>query len=773
MRCVPPALPRLTLVFSALCALLLPRGALAQGWHWVSPKPQGVAVNAVTFIGGQSWLVGALGTIATTTDGAQTFSAQNSGVAVDLYGVFFLDGQRGWAVGDLGTILHTVDGGQHWRPQPSQASRKLRGVYFTDPLHGVVVGDDRTLLQTQDGGQTWTGRGSALLSLDAVVFTDALHGAICGDTGQILTTDDGGNTFNTIQTSSTVHLLALAFADANHGFAVGQAGAVITTNDGGHSWLVQTVGSDDLVAVVTVSAVQAYALGSSGALYGTSDGSTWAKLETLSAGGLFTALGREPSGALDATASSGQWLRASSSQSPPAFADVNDLLPASATATAVAFGSVDAGVLIADGYLYATADRGQHLAQVGPSPGGVAFGWHALSMPTPSDVFAVGINATVAVSHDSGQTWQLLANVPAGNDDLLAVQFFDVLHGVVAGANGVVLSTVNGGTTWTPFTSMVTTDVTALAFLDPQHGVVGGNSAEVQWTLDGKTLSTSKADFGRNVLAAAYPATGVALVGGNSGALAHSLDQGLNFFDLTAPSQSNVTALLFLDHQNGYLAVGPPVGTIFVTHDAAQSFGVQFTGATSVLALSFPKQPTGFGNGFAVGAGGALLATQSGGEAVCHADADCGSDAGVAYGFQCLAGACRPCTEDARCGPSCQPCQSPTPTCYGGYCAACLSDLDCASPGYCVLGLCQLPSQFDGGPRDAGSPLTSDAGAPDAGGGSSSSTGRVPPPTCDPSSGTCPPSGGCGCAGGTGTLAGAWLALALLTFFLPRRRARG
>src|ERR1700733_9827933 len=89
--------------------LLVPGASRAQNWHWISPKPQGVSVNAVAVFGSQEWLVGALGTIAITTDGAQSFAAQSSGTSANLNGVFFFDANHGWAVGDSGTIVATSD----------------------------------------------------------------------------------------------------------------------------------------------------------------------------------------------------------------------------------------------------------------------------------------------------------------------------------------------------------------------------------------------------------------------------------------------------------------------------------------------------------------------------------------------------------------------------------------------------------------------------------------------------------------------------------------
>ncbi len=190
-----------------------------------------------------------------------------------------------------------------------------------------------------------------------------------------------------------------------------------------------------------------------------------------------------------------------------------------------------------------------------------------------------------------------------------------------------------------------------------------------------------------------------------------------------------------------------------------------------------------------MGGSGTLLSTDTGGENDCQSNADC-ADAGH-DGAHCLAGVCQPCTEDQVCGPACGPCPVSSPFCYGGYCGACLSDLDCpADGGYCVLGVCQVPIIYDldAGPGDGGE--EGDGGVDDGGGsgttgggttggttGRGTSTGRGSTTgsmsACD--GGVCHASSGCGTTSeGGGGGAEAILATALaFAFCWPRRRGSG
>ncbi len=346
----------------------------------------------------------------------------------------------------------------------------------------------------------------------------------------------------------------------------------------------------------------------------------------------------------------------------------------------MAFGSPDAGVMVGElGFLFNTQDRGLHINVVGPPNAAPNVAWNAVSMPTPTDAFAVGTVGSVAVSHDSGLTWAFLT-VPVP-EQLTAVQFLDAQNGFIAATNDLLFTTNNGGASWSIVSLAMTGNISALAFRDPQHGVVTGAFGQVAWTQDGLNYGLSFLDLPFTLFGAAYPAPGVVIVAGDFGALSHSLNQGGSFFDLASPTGAPIQAVQFLDHQNGFLGGGASAGTIWGTHDGAQSFDAQFSGAPSVLGLTFPDRL----HGYAVGGSGTVLATDTGGESTCRSDADC-ADAGN-EGIQCLAGACQACTEDSRCGPACQPCPLSTPTCYGAYCGACLNDLDCpADGGYCVLG---------------------------------------------------------------------------------------
>jgi Uncharacterized protein related to plant photosystem II stability/assembly factor len=143
-------------------------------WYWQNPLPQGNTLNGVCFTDANTGTaVGNGGTILRTTDGGITWTRQESGTTLDLYGVSFSNADTGTIVGGreiyyiddyrdfYGIILHTTNGGVTWTKQ-LEGSFQLFSVSFTDNNTGTAVGCDGSfgfdylILRTTDGGTTWT-----------------------------------------------------------------------------------------------------------------------------------------------------------------------------------------------------------------------------------------------------------------------------------------------------------------------------------------------------------------------------------------------------------------------------------------------------------------------------------------------------------------------------------------------------------------------------------------------------------------------------------------
>lgn len=217
------------------------------------------------------WLVGEEGTIIATTDGAETFTFQNSGTDKDITKVFFIDEQHGWAgtgnnnlSGDGGSILRTTDGGSTWTEIDISYINQSFGWTYCDVIHFldqntgfVIAGKSKSsyLLKTIDGGLTWSVKDSLFATSfyrwHDMDFYGTMNGVVVSNQrhNQRYTTD-GGETWlasNQVPDPFFKTLYDVEFIDANTVVAIGEGNEfngvptpVYKSTDGGLNWIKKT-----------------------------------------------------------------------------------------------------------------------------------------------------------------------------------------------------------------------------------------------------------------------------------------------------------------------------------------------------------------------------------------------------------------------------------------------------------------------------------------------------------------------------------------------------
>ena len=121
----------------------------------------------------------------------------------------------------------------------------LYGVRALSPTEAWAVGNFGAILHTTDGGKTWPQVSSGTrLPLYSVDFADAQHGWAVGKSGLVLHTRDGGTTWTPQTTPLSIekHLFKVRAIDARTAWAVGDWGTIITTRDGGITWEDRSLG---------------------------------------------------------------------------------------------------------------------------------------------------------------------------------------------------------------------------------------------------------------------------------------------------------------------------------------------------------------------------------------------------------------------------------------------------------------------------------------------------------------------------------------------------
>ena len=187
--------------------------------------------------------------------------------------------------------------------------------------------------------------------------------------------------------------------------------------------------------------------------------------------------------------------------------------------------------------------------------------------------------------------------------------FADAGDGWAVGAGGVILHTTDGGGTWVSQSSGVLTGLSGVAFADASHGWAVGASGVILATTDGgatwtKQTSPFVADLGAVACTSADDGCAV----GAGGVILATTDGGATWTKQTSPVTADLTAVAFRQRRRrlGRRGRRPHRGH----HRRRRDVGAASSHTSADLAsVAFANT----GDGWAVGAGGAIVATTDGG----------------------------------------------------------------------------------------------------------------------------------------------------------------
>jgi len=272
-----------------------------------------------------------------------------------------------------------------------------------------------------------------------------------------------------------------------------------------------------------------------------------------------------------------------------------------------------------------------------------------VSFPDPQHGFAVGVYGTIVATSDGGKTWTqqrsgIESNLVAETEDstgLSAVSFTDSSHGWAVGSPDLILSTDDGGATWTkhdppPINEhQGPSNADGLAskwafsdvdFTDARTGYLVGAGGAILATSDGGATWVWRGDkrYGQlHKVSFADPKHGSAvgearpsfvMIATADGGATWTIDPGVDRGDQVA--RSNFQAVSFTDPMRGHVA--SDAGRIFATTDGGRHWAVQRKDTTETfygLAFSDARHGAAVGyTDFSNGRKAALVTTGDGGE---------------------------------------------------------------------------------------------------------------------------------------------------------------
>jgi photosystem II stability/assembly factor-like uncharacterized protein len=193
--------------------------------------------------------------------------------------------------------------------------------------------------------------------------------------------------------------------------------------------------------------------------------------------------------------------------------------------------------------------------------------------------------------------------------DLYAVSCVTNSSGWVAGANGFVAHTADGGRSFVTETTPFSSALRALSFADESLGVVAGDDGALAVTHDGglhwiAAASGTQATLRASAIAAA---SGLILVAGDGALLVASRDGGSTWQTNSIPDAANLRGVAITPNASEVLAVDD-AGAIWSSADGARSFVRVF----EVRAALDSVQMLPTGEAIAVGLRGTAIARLDG-----------------------------------------------------------------------------------------------------------------------------------------------------------------
>lgn len=180
---------------------------------------------------------------------------------------------------------------------------------------------------------------------------------------------------------------------------------------------------------------------------------------------------------------------------------------------------------------------------------------------------------------------------------------------IVCGSGGTILSSIDGGSSWSPRASGVSTQLNSLYFNDLNHGWCVGDEGVILQTSDGgDTWERLPKGSGENFNGVQFTSSDAGYICGTTGLIQRTRDGGKNWDYPSTNTSANLHALKFLDAKNG-IAVGDN-GTMLRTIDSGKTW--------QSLAKATPNALYALDNAdqnsiVAVGASGVVLASSDGG----------------------------------------------------------------------------------------------------------------------------------------------------------------
>lgn len=221
--------------------------------------------------------------------------------------------------------------------------------------------------------------------------------------------------------------------------------------------------------------------------------------------------------------------------------------------------------------------------------------------------FSILLAAVLLITNNLYSQW--FVQTSGTNANLYSVCFTDVNTGTVAGSQGTILRTTDGGVNWNAQTSNSSQELYHVCFIDADNGTVVGSEGTIIRTTDGGSSwinQSSGTNYTLYAVSFSDINTGTAV--GSEGTIRRTTNGGQNWESQTSNTYYPLYDVCFTDNNHGVIVGGSL--TILRTTDGGEYWIDESLRAPhELLAVSFSDA----NNGTAVGYYDAILRTTDGG----------------------------------------------------------------------------------------------------------------------------------------------------------------
>jgi photosystem II stability/assembly factor-like uncharacterized protein len=243
-----------------------------------------------------------------------------------------------------------------------------------------------------------------------------------------------------------------------------------------------------------------------------------------------------------------------------------------------------------------------------PQNSGTLFSLNSINCIDTSNAYVAGDNFKILKSSNGGNLWVSLFSGPY---PLYSSYFLNISTGWVAGADGGIWKTTNGGVNFSQQQQISSNLFNAIRFIDNNVGYAcGGNGTIVKSTNSGSTWFFQQSGVVSTLYSIHMIDTLTGYICGAGGRILNSINGGVNWTNQVSGTGDNLYSITFRNANTGFVTGGNQTGLILMTTNGGVNWLTQNSGTTNSLRTIFIAGDTAI---YAGGINGTIIKTTNGG----------------------------------------------------------------------------------------------------------------------------------------------------------------